>query len=49
MRRFCALVLLPGLAVPAFGQPKPHNVVLFVADGLRPGMVNDRPRRPWPR
>jgi len=23
-----------------FAQPPPHNVVLFVADGLRPGMVN---------
>jgi arylsulfatase A-like enzyme len=23
-------------------QPRPHNVVLFVADGLRPGMVNAR-------
>ena len=42
MRRFCALVLLPGLAVPALAQHKPHNVVLFVADGLRPGMVNEQ-------
>jgi Type I phosphodiesterase / nucleotide pyrophosphatase len=28
-------------AIPAFAQPSPHNVVLFVADGLRPGMVNE--------
>ncbi len=28
------------LTSPAFGQPRPHNVVLFVADGLRPGMVS---------
>ena len=26
----------------AAAQPRPHNVVLFVADGLRPGMVNER-------
>ncbi len=31
-----------GLAAPALAQPRPHNVLLFVADGLRPGMVNDR-------
>ena len=28
--------------VLAQGQPRPHNVVLFVADGLRPGMVTER-------
>jgi len=27
-------------AASACAQTKPHNVVLFVADGLRPGMVN---------
>ncbi len=40
--------LLPGFflaalalgAGPAQAQRKPHNVILFVADGLRPGMVN---------
>jgi arylsulfatase A-like enzyme len=30
------------LASHAIAQPRPHNVVLFVADGLRPGMVNER-------
>lgn len=29
-----------GLAAPALSQQRPHNVVLFVADGLRPGVVN---------
>jgi hypothetical protein len=29
-----------GLAVTAHAQSAPHNVILFVADGLRPGMVN---------
>ena len=28
----------PALAAPALSHP-PHNVVLFVADGLRPGMI----------
>jgi arylsulfatase A-like enzyme len=47
MRRCSALILtvgtvLPGLAVPACAQQKPHNVVLFVADGLRPGMVTEQ-------
>ena len=46
MRRCSVLILtlgalLPGLAVPASAQQKPHNVVLFVADGLRPGMVTE--------
>jgi arylsulfatase A-like enzyme len=27
---------------PAFAQQPPHNVILFVADGLRPGMVNEQ-------
>jgi type I phosphodiesterase/nucleotide pyrophosphatase len=26
----------------ALAQPQPHNVMLFVADGLRPGMVNEQ-------
>lgn len=30
------------LAAVAADLPKPHNVILFVADGLRPGMVNDQ-------
>lgn len=35
-----ATVVLP----PAWAQtaPPPHNVVLFIADGLRPGVVNER-------
>ena len=36
------LALAGSLAVPALGQSAPHNVILFVADGLRPGMVNAR-------
>jgi predicted AlkP superfamily pyrophosphatase or phosphodiesterase len=27
--------------IPAFAQSSAHNVVLFVTDGLRPGMVNE--------
>ncbi|MDR3439365.1 alkaline phosphatase family protein [Telmatospirillum sp.] len=34
--------ILGTLAFPAFAQPHPHNVILFVADGLRPGMVNEQ-------
>ena len=30
------------LVSSAFAQTRPHNVILFVADGLRPGMVNER-------
>lgn len=37
-----ATALLGSMAIPAMAQPRPHNVVLFVADGLRPGMVNDQ-------
>jgi hypothetical protein len=29
-------------AVSCHAQQSPHNVILFVADGLRPGMVNDQ-------
>src|SRR5258708_32503300 len=36
---FLGLLTSPALAQ---GQPRPHNVVLFIADGLRPGMVNER-------
>ncbi len=44
MRLLFAAAALAALTVPAFGQQQqqPHNVVLFVADGLRPGMVNDK-------
>jgi arylsulfatase A-like enzyme len=38
---FLGVLASPVLAQPQ-GQPHPHNVVLFVADGLRPGMVNER-------
>jgi arylsulfatase A-like enzyme len=37
-----AVALLLALVSPAAAQPRPHNVLLFVADGLRPGMVNER-------
>jgi arylsulfatase A-like enzyme len=39
MRRL-SFVLSFVFALPAAAQPRPHNVLLFVADGLRPGMVN---------
>ncbi len=43
-RLWVAAALVGGLVFPALAQspPRPHNVVLFVADGLRPGMVNER-------
>jgi arylsulfatase A-like enzyme len=42
--RLLLAIVLGALAFPAAAQtpPRPHNVVLFVADGLRPGMVNER-------
>ena len=45
MRRLIAsLIIAPILATTAIGaEPqKPHNVLLFVADGLRPGMINEQ-------
>lgn len=43
MRTFAVAALVGVLALPvAAQQPRPHNVILFVADGLRPGMVNDK-------
>jgi hypothetical protein len=30
------------MAASAFAQSTPHNVLLFVADGLRPGMINEQ-------
>ncbi len=33
---------LPAMTLPASAQARPHNVVLFVADGLRHGMVNEK-------
>src|ERR1700712_822061 len=42
--RLFAMCLLAATALSglAEAQTRPHNIVLFVADGLRPGMVNDR-------
>lgn len=37
-----ALGTLCALAGPAIAADNPHNVLLFVADGLRPGMVNEQ-------
>ncbi len=46
MRLLLIAAVVGLLAAPALAQtpaaPRPHNVVLFVADGLRPGMVNDK-------
>ncbi len=41
MRPQTVVLLAAALSGPAYAQPRPHNVVLFVADGLRPGMVNE--------
>jgi hypothetical protein len=45
-RRFdlmlAGLGLVAALATPCIAQQPTHNVILFVADGLRPGMVNDQ-------
>ncbi len=41
--RSIVLALLASVATaPVHAQQRPHNVVLFVADGLRPGMVDDK-------
>ncbi len=48
MRRLAVLLVTTLLAAPALAQQAPapapdatrHNVLLFVADGLRPGMIN---------
>ena len=42
--RLLLAIILGALAFPATAQtpPRPHNLVLFVADGLRPGMVNEK-------
>ena len=43
MRSLLLTTALAGLlSSNAIAQSRPHNVVLFVADGLRPGMVNTR-------
>jgi Type I phosphodiesterase / nucleotide pyrophosphatase len=36
------LVVVSAPTLPGLAQHPAHNVVLFVADGLRPGMVNDQ-------
>jgi arylsulfatase A-like enzyme len=44
MRRLLLGLVVLVLAVPALAQQPspPHNVVLYIADGLRAGMVNER-------
>jgi arylsulfatase A-like enzyme len=42
IRPILTAALLLALVPPAAAQPRPHNVILFVADGLRPGMVNEQ-------
>jgi arylsulfatase A-like enzyme len=39
MRLLTALLIATSLSTAALAQTRPHNVVLFVADGLRRGMV----------
>jgi hypothetical protein len=41
-RSFFAFAILCALGGTAAAADVPHNVVLFVADGLRPGMVNEQ-------
>jgi hypothetical protein len=41
-RSFVALVMLCAPAGPAVAADGPRNVLLFVADGLRPGMVTEQ-------
>jgi hypothetical protein len=41
MRPFLRLLPLFLAASAAAAESRPHNVVLFVADGLRPGMINE--------
>lgn len=41
MRAFLpSLLLATALSTAAMAEASPHNVILFVADGLRPGIVN---------
>src|SRR3954451_1399236 len=44
MRRLLAMLLVLAPALPAHAQQaaRPTDIILFVADGLRPGMVNER-------
>jgi hypothetical protein len=42
MRSLFLASALSLVALTAHAQQRPHNVILFVADGLRPGMVNEK-------
>ena len=42
MNRIIPAIVLACQAFGAYAAENPRNVVLFVADGLRPGMVNER-------
>ena len=40
--RLFILGLLMLSSVEGFAQEQPHNLILFVADGLRPGVLNEK-------
>jgi arylsulfatase A-like enzyme len=42
MRSVLVVAVAAVFATQAHAETKPHNVLLFVADGLRPGMVNQQ-------
>lgn len=42
LNRLFILGLLMLIGVDGFTQEQPHNLILFVADGLRPGVVNEK-------
>jgi hypothetical protein len=42
MKRSIIAALACAVAAPAIAADAPHNVLLFVADGLRPGMVTEQ-------
>ena len=39
--RAIALLAVLGMSAPALGESQPHNVIIFVADGLRSAIVDD--------
>jgi hypothetical protein len=41
-RAFTLAAICCALAWPGLAQQRPHNVVLFVSDGLRPAMINEK-------
>ncbi|MYM96417.1 hypothetical protein [Duganella vulcania] len=47
INRLAVLVAGAALSMAAHGADKPHNVILFVPDGLRSQMVRPKRRRPW--